>query len=116
MNFENPIETDGLTPNQVDTIMMMHSLSTSEEPRRVAERLQAMFSALVSATWPPFAKWRRSRRDHHNHFGSLDDQTLADIGLKRSEMRAAEYGIMPSHQTLTIASDQEAANDRCPCC
>jgi uncharacterized protein YjiS (DUF1127 family) len=72
-----------------------------------------MFSALVSATWPPFAKWRRCRRLHHNHFGSLNDQTLADIGLQRSEMRAAEYGIMPAHRTRSMESSSPVANDRC---
>lgn len=95
--------------------MVMHSLPTYEEPRRVAERLQALFSALVSSSWPPFAQWRRCRRQHHHHFGSLNDKVLADIGLQRSEMRAAEYGIMPPHQALAIASDRQVANDQCPC-
>lgn len=75
-------------------------------------RLQAMFSALVSASWPTLAQWRRARRDQHQHFGSLNDQTLADIGLQRSAMRAAEFGVMPPEQVLTIASEDAAANDR----
>lgn len=89
-----------------------YNLPTSDEPSRATAHLHAIFSALVSASWPPFAKWRRSLRDQHNHFGSLDDQTLADIGLQRSAMRAAEYGVMPSHQVLAVACDQNAANDR----
>jgi len=75
-------------------------------------RLQAIFSALVSASWPPLGKWRLARRGQHHHFGSLDDQTLADIGLQRSAMRAAEFGVMPPDQVLTIASEDNAANDR----
>ena len=91
--------------------MVMHSRPRCDEPCHVAARLQSFFSALVSASWPPFAEWRRKRRDQQLHFGSLTDQTLADIGLKRAEMRAAEYGIMPSDQALAIAKDRKAAND-----
>jgi hypothetical protein len=37
---------------------------------------------------------------HEQHFGSLDDQLLSDLGLQRSEIRAAEYGILPGDQAL----------------
>lgn len=37
---------------------------------------------------------------HERHFGSLDDQLLSDLGLQRSEIRAAEYGILPGDQAL----------------
>lgn len=93
-----------------------HGLPAPEETSHVTGRLQAIFSALVSASWPPLAKWRRARRDQHQHFGSLNDQILADIGLQRSAMRAAEYGVMPRDQVLSISSDRNAANDRCSCC
>ncbi len=82
----------------------------------MASRIQTIFSALVSASWPRLAAWRRCRRDQHHHFGSLSNQALADIGLQRSEMRAAEYGIMPPDQALAVAHDRKAANDRCACC
>lgn len=89
-----------------------YSLPPPDERSRVAGRLQAIFSALVSASWPPLAKWRLTRRDQHQHFGSLNDQMLADIGLQRSMMRAAEYGIMPTNQVMSIGSDRDPANDR----
>ncbi|MEM7042330.1 MAG: hypothetical protein AAF543_05925 [Pseudomonadota bacterium] len=57
----------------------------------------------------PFASGRRlSKRgdtqpfpnQHHQHFGSLDDQLLDDLGLQRSEIRAAEFGVLPGDQAL----------------
>lgn len=37
---------------------------------------------------------------HQQHFGMLDDQLLDDLGLQRSEIRAAEFGILPGDQAL----------------
>lgn len=91
-----------------------HSLPDDEVTPTTTERLHGFFAALVSASWPPLAKWRRVRQIHHQHFGSLDDQMLADLGLQKSAMRAAEYGIMPSDQVLSIDGSHDVANDlRC---
>lgn len=46
------------------------------------------------------------------HFGSLDDQTLNDLGLQRSEIRAAEYGILPGEQALHVAEPDSAVDGR----
>ena len=49
------------------------------------------------------ARRRSARRfpgQHHQHFGSLDDQLLDDLGLQRSEIRAAEFGVLPGDQAL----------------
>ena len=50
-------------------------------------------------------QWQRSdvpaaTHQQQQHFGSLDDQLLQDIGLQRSEIVAAEYGILPGDQAL----------------
>lgn len=113
-----PLNSSGLfNPGRFRLAMNSQcNLPMLDDPPHATARLQAMFSALVSASWPPFAKWRRSRLAQRHHFGSLNDQTLADIGLQRSAMRAAEYGIMPTDQVLSVACDQNAANDRCACC
>jgi hypothetical protein len=49
------------------------------------------------------------------HFGSLDDQLLSDLGLQRSDMRGAEYGILPGRQALhqdDAAPDPEGPHAR----
>lgn len=42
---------------------------------------------------------------HQQHFGSLDDKLLNDLGLLRGDMLAAEYGIIPGDQALHQASN-----------
>jgi len=50
---------------------------------------------------------------HHreHHFGMLDDQLLSDLGLLRSDIRAAEIGILPPDQALHHGSAKRRTND-----
>lgn len=49
---------------------------------------------------------------HHEqqHFGTLDDQLLQDLGLQRSQVRAAEYGILPGDQALNHTDADSGGN------
>jgi uncharacterized protein YjiS (DUF1127 family) len=68
----------------------------------------------------PFMRSRRLQRRaplasvshlEQQHFGSLDDQLLNDIGLQRSDIRAAEYGILPGDQALHQSDAPPAPED-----
>lgn len=66
----------------------------------------------------PFRKGRRLTRrqvtgvhGQQQHFASLDDQLLNDLGLQRSEIRAAELGILPADQALH-GSGEDALSHR----
>lgn len=72
--------------------------------------------------WPRMGRRLQPRRDDRRtpcqtayrpeqHFGSLDDQTLNDLGLQRSEIRAAEYGILPGEQALHVAEPGSVIDD-----
>lgn len=83
-------------------------------------RLASLFRL---STLPRMSRRFRARRDDRQgsghmpyraeqHFGSLDDQTLNDLGLQRSEIRAAEYGILPGEQALHVAEPDSAVDGR----
>lgn len=55
-----------------------------------------------------------------SHFGSLDDRLLNDLGLERSAVQAAEYGLIPGdvalHQPKKEADVSKSADpSRQPC-
>ena len=69
-------------------------------------------------TWPRRGRRLQERLDmpsvpqrHHQHFGSLDYQLLNDLGLQRSEIRAAEFGILPGDQALHHDMEAPSSDD-----
>ncbi|MGI9419922.1 MAG: hypothetical protein ACR2RA_19025 [Geminicoccaceae bacterium] len=68
--------------------------------------------------WPGRGR-RLARRDgaaflahrRQQHFGSLDDQLLSDLGLQRSDIRGAEYGVLPGDQALHHEDDVVRRDD-----
>jgi len=74
-------------------------------PSLLRHGLETFFSAITHPLAALEHRWRHARRTWMNHkqrphFGSLDDQVLDDLGLQRSELIAAEYGILPADQAL----------------
>lgn len=66
-------------------------------------------AAAVAAIWRAGAK-RRARRRAIRELGALDDRTLRDIGLTRSEISAAVEGCGPARATARRA--QSAASSK----
>jgi len=71
----------------------------------LAETSLARWSRRLLSVGHGRRQWQRgdvpaSTHQQQQHFGSLDDQLLQDIGLQRSEIAAAEYGILPGDQAL----------------
>ena len=48
---------------------------------------------LLSSAWEAFANWRRRERAYDDLM-ALDDHSLADIGIRRSEIRAICEGYL----------------------
>ena len=96
------------------------SISHPVEPAAFRDMVLNALSAL-SRLLARFSSGRRlSRRQsarchsaHRNqHFGSLDDQLLDDLGLQRSAIRAAELGVLPGDQALHRAVPEDPADAR----
>jgi uncharacterized protein YjiS (DUF1127 family) len=83
-----------------------HQTKDAVAARRAIDLIVAGLSRLIACFNPVPERRLRSRRGaardarSQRHFGSLDDQTLNDLGLQRSELRAAEYGVLPGDQAL----------------
>ena len=59
-------------------------------------------AAAVAAGWRAGARWRQ-RRQAIRELGALDDRTLRDLGLGRSEIEAAVDGARPVWQRADAA-------------
>jgi uncharacterized protein YjiS (DUF1127 family) len=57
---------------------------------------------LLNSAWEAIANWRRRERAY-SELMALDDHSLADIGIRRSEIRAiceGSYGPVPSEAPI----------------
>ncbi|MGI9500277.1 MAG: hypothetical protein ACR2P3_09575 [Geminicoccaceae bacterium] len=79
----------------------------------VRRLIEIGFSGLFHClTWQKLNRLQDNHPTPHRrqeHFSSLNDQVLDDLGLQRSEIRAAEYGIIPGDQALHHAQPKSAA-------
>jgi uncharacterized protein YjiS (DUF1127 family) len=59
---------------------------------------------LLSSVWGAFANWRRRERAYDDLI-ALDDHSLADIGIRRSEIRAICEGYLaPARSGAHVSS------------
>jgi uncharacterized protein YjiS (DUF1127 family) len=58
---------------------------------------------LLSSAWEAFANWRRRERAY-DELMTLDDHSLADIGIRRSEIRAICEGSLAAGRSGARAS------------
>ena len=59
---------------------------------------------LFSSAWEAFANWRRRERAY-DELMALDDYSLADIGIRRSEIRAiCEGSLLPARSGIRTSS------------
>lgn len=86
---------------------LMHLVETSFA--RVSRRLMSVGHG--RRQWPR-KDVPASTHQQQQHFGSLDDQLLQDIGLQRSKIRAAEYGMLPGDQALHHGEGDQAGDKK----
>src|SRR5215471_8470655 len=61
---------------------------------------------LFSSAWEAFANWRRRERAY-DELMALDDYALADIGIRRSEIRAiCEGSLAPARSAVRTSSSR----------
>jgi uncharacterized protein YjiS (DUF1127 family) len=59
---------------------------------------------LLSSVWQAFVEWRRRERAYDDLM-ALDDRSLADIGIRRSEIRAiCEGAFAPARSGARVSS------------
>ena len=58
---------------------------------------------LMVSAWKAFADWRRRERAY-DELMALDDHSLADIGIRRSDIRAVCEGSFAQSQLVSFAS------------
>lgn len=98
----------------------MTHLSYADVTSSLRQVIEIGFTTLFRKLIPFRSGRRLTRRQRaaliphrqQQHFGSLDDQLLNDLGLQRSEIRAAEFGILPGDQALHHEDSMSA--DRAP--
>src|SRR5215467_6043340 len=58
---------------------------------------------LLSSAWAAFADWRRRERAY-DELMALDDHALADIGIRRSDIRAICEGSYARHPSVAFVA------------